>query len=88
MGPSATGFAPAWSACHHFDDSSVTAQWTSKSGTATSTVCFAYRAGVPVVAPQFTPLQTGFTPAQTSSLLVLDTLVSRSLRVTFNELTG
>ena len=42
----------------------------------------------PVPAPQFTPLQTGFTPAQTSSLLVLDTSVSRSLGVTFSELTG
>ena len=42
----------------------------------------------PVPAPQFTPLQTGFTPAQTSSLLVPDTSVSRSLSATFNELTG
>ena len=41
-----------------------------------------------MLALQFTPLQTGFTPAQTSSLLVLDTLVSRSLGVTFSELTG
>ena len=38
--------------------------------------------------PQFTPLQTGFTPAQTSSLLVLDTSVSRSLGATFSELIG
>ena len=30
----------------------------------------------------------GFTPAQSSSLLVLDTLVSRSLGATFSELTG
>ena len=30
----------------------------------------------------------GFTPAQTSSLLVSDTSVSRSLRATFSELTG
>ena len=30
----------------------------------------------------------GFTPAQTSSLLVPDTLVSRSLGATFSELTG
>ena len=39
-------------------------------------------------APQFTPLQTGFTLAQTSSLLALDTTVSRSLGVTFSELIG
>ena len=30
----------------------------------------------------------GFTPAQSSSMLVTDTLVSRSLGATFNELTG
>ena len=42
----------------------------------------------PVVAPQFTPLQMGFTPAQTSSLLEPDTLVSRSLGASFSELTG
>ena len=42
----------------------------------------------PVLAPQFTPLQTGFTLAQTSSLLVPDTLVSRNLGVTFSELIG
>ena len=42
----------------------------------------------PVVALQFTPLQTGFTPAQTSSLLVPETTVSRSLGVSFSELTG
>ena len=41
-----------------------------------------------MVAPQFTPLQTGFTPAQTSSLLVLDTSVSRSLGASFSELIG
>ena len=41
-----------------------------------------------VVAPQFTPLQTGFTPAQTSSLLELDTSISRSLGASFSELTG
>ena len=41
-----------------------------------------------MLAPQFTPLQTGFTLAQTSSLLVLDTSVSRSLGATFSELTG
>ena len=39
-------------------------------------------------APQFTSFQTGFTPAQTSSLLVLDTIVSRSLGATFSELIG
>ena len=42
----------------------------------------------PVLAPQFTPLQMGFTPAQTSSLLVPDTSVSRSLGATFSELIG
>ena len=41
-----------------------------------------------MIAPQFTPLQTGFTLAQTSSLLVPDTSVSRSLGVTFSELIG
>ena len=41
-----------------------------------------------VLAPQFTPLQTGFTPAQTSMLLVLDTSVSRSLGASFSELIG
>ena len=40
-----------------------------------------------MIALQFTPLQTGFTPAQTSSLLVPDTSVSRSLGATFSELT-
>ena len=43
---------------------------------------------LPVPAPQFTPLHTGFTPAQSSPLLVSDTLVSRSLGATFSELTG
>jgi len=42
----------------------------------------------PVVAPQFTPLQTGFTPEQSSSLFVPDTSVSRSLGASFSELTG
>ena len=41
-----------------------------------------------MVAPQFTPLQTGFTPAQTSSLLEPDTSVSRSLGASFSELIG
>ena len=42
----------------------------------------------PVPAPQFTPFQMGFTPAQTSSLLVPETIVSRSLGTTFSDLTG
>jgi len=42
----------------------------------------------PVPAPQFIPLQTGFTPDQTSSLLAPDTTVSRSLGSIFSELTG
>ena len=33
----------------------------------------------PVLAPQFTPFQTGFTPAQTSSLLVLETTILGAL---------
>ena len=41
-----------------------------------------------VPAPQFTPFQTGFTPAQTSSLLVSGTSVSKSLGATFSELIG
>ena len=41
-----------------------------------------------MLAPQFTPLQTGFTPAQTSSLLVPETTVSKSLGASFSELTG
>ena len=41
-----------------------------------------------VVAPQFTPLQTGFTLDQSSSLFVPDTSVSRSLGASFSELTG
>ena len=41
-----------------------------------------------MLAPQVTPFQTGFTPAQTSSLLVLDTTVSRSLGASFSELIG
>ena len=39
-------------------------------------------------APQFTPFQTGFTLAETSSLLVLETIVSRSLGASFSELIG
>ena len=42
----------------------------------------------PVVAPQFTPLQTGFTPEESPSLFVPDTSVSRSLGASFSELTG
>ncbi|XP_066341306.1 uncharacterized protein [Miscanthus floridulus] len=41
-----------------------------------------------MVAPQFTPLQTGFTPDQSPSLFVPDTSVSRSLGASFSELTG
>ena len=41
-----------------------------------------------MVAPQFTPLQTGFTPEESPSLFVLDTSVSRSLGASFSELTG
>ena len=40
-----------------------------------------------MVAPQFTPLQTDFTSAQTSSLLEPDTSVSRILGASFSELT-
>ena len=39
-------------------------------------------------APQFTPLQTGFTPDETPSLLVPETTVSRSLGASFSELIG
>ena len=39
----------------------------------------------PVPAPQFTPLHTGFTPPQNSSVL---TPVFRSLGASFSELTG
>ena len=39
----------------------------------------------PVPGPQFTPLHTGFTPPQSSSVL---TLVSRSLGASFSELIG
>ena len=38
--------------------------------------------------PHFIPIVTGFTPTQTSSALVTDTLVSRSLSATFSELIG
>ena len=41
-----------------------------------------------MVAPQFTPLHTGFTLTETSSLLVPETTVSRSLGASFSELTG
>ena len=41
-----------------------------------------------VPAPQFTPFHTGFTPVETSSLLVVETSASRSLGASFNELTG
>ena len=36
----------------------------------------------------FTPIIMGFTMAQSSSVLVTDTLVSRSLGATFSKLTG
>ena len=36
----------------------------------------------------FTPLHTSFTPTQSSSMLVTDTPVSRSLGATFSELIG
>ena len=38
--------------------------------------------------PHFTPIITGFTPTQTSSALVTDTPVSRSLSATISELIG
>ena len=38
--------------------------------------------------PHFTPIVTGFTLAQSSSVLLTDTPVSRSLGATFSELTG
>ena len=41
-----------------------------------------------MVAPQFTPLQTGFTPEESPSLFVPDTSVSRSLGASFSELIG
>ena len=41
-----------------------------------------------MIALQFTPLQTGFTLAETPSLLVVETTVSRSLGASFNELIG
>ena len=41
-----------------------------------------------MVAPHFTPLQTGFTPDQSPSLFVPNTSVSRSLGASFSELIG
>ena len=41
-----------------------------------------------MVAPRFTPYQTGFTPDQSPLLFVPDTSVSRSLGASFSELTG
>ena len=38
--------------------------------------------------PHFTPIVTGFTPTQSSSVLVTGTLVSRSLGATSSELIG
>jgi len=43
---------------------------------------------VPAQGPSFTPIVMGFTPAQSSSVLVTDTPVSRSLGATFSELIG
>ena len=43
---------------------------------------------MPAQGPSFTPLVTGFTPAQSSSMLVTNTSVSRSLGATFSELIG
>ena len=48
-GPTAIVFAPDWSACYHYDDSSSTAQWASELGIASSSVCFSYSTGVLVV---------------------------------------
>ena len=48
-GSTATIFTLAWSASHHFYDSSFLAQWASESGTANGTVSFTYRASVLVV---------------------------------------
>ena len=48
-GSTATAITPAWSAYHHFYDSSFTAQWASESRTASATVSFTYRASVLVV---------------------------------------
>ena len=42
----------------------------------------------PVVALQFTPYHMDFSPEQSPSLFVPDTLVSRSLGASFSELTG
>ena len=41
-----------------------------------------------MVAPQFTPYHTGFSPEQSPLLFVPDTSVSRSLGASFSELTG
>jgi hypothetical protein len=38
-------------------------------------------------AQRFTPIVTGFTPTQSESVLVTDTLASQSLGATFSELT-
>ena len=38
--------------------------------------------------PHFTPIVMGFTPPQSSSVLVTDTPISRSLGATFSELIG
>jgi hypothetical protein len=41
----------------------------------------------PEQGPHFTPLVTGFAPTQSTSMLVTDTPISRSLGATFSELT-
>ena len=41
-----------------------------------------------MTAPHFTPIIIGFTLDQSSSVLVTDTPVSRSLSATFSKLTG
>ena len=61
-GSTTIAFTLAWSACHHFYDSSFPAQWALESGTATNIVCFTYRAGVPVV------FLTGVSPTVHTSL--------------------
>jgi len=48
-GRSSTDYTSVRPACHHFSDSSCIAQWASELGTASYSVCFTYRVGVPVV---------------------------------------
>ena len=51
-------------------------------------VCFTSDSSGSAVHTALHRLHISFTPAQSSSLLVTDTLVSRSLGATFSELTG